>query len=120
MTPQQLIWEASKYTVFCTEEEFYASIAGSDIRGYYREGRLIGAVTYDGPEFHFVMAGGYTVKRADVIEVLKPLIDRYGMVKTKTPREDKRQQRFNERFGFVRSGEDDETIHYTYIPVSRA
>jgi hypothetical protein len=116
MTPREHLWESVKHTLFCSEEEYYASLEGCTISSVMRGGKLVAILVYKGSEFHFVTIDNYIISHRDIIEVLSATIDKYGYVDTRTPRTDKRQQRFNERFGFVRTGEDEHDIHYRYTP----
>lgn len=116
MTPLQHLWAAVKDKLYCSEEEYYASLEGCTISSVMRSGKLVAILVYKGSEFHFTTIGDYNINHRDIIEVLSATIDKYGYVDTRTPKEDKRQQRFNERFGFVRTGEDEHDIHYRYTP----
>ena len=116
MTPIQHLWDAAKLTLFCSEAEFVASLEGCEISSVMRAGQCVAVLVRKGSEFHFTKVGDYIISHRDIIEVLSITIDKYGYVDTKTPRADKRQQRFNERFGFVRTGEDEHDIHYRYTP----
>ena len=64
-------------------------------------------------EFHFVSFGhkkrlSFKMGR----EWLTPILEQYGSVITKTPKEDLRQRRFNEAVGFVPCGEDEKFVNY--------
>ncbi len=93
--------------------EFAYSMREWEIRESIRDGERVAVLAFNGPEFHFASFGKRSFTRRDIKdEVLAPLIARYGYATTRTPIADTRQQRFNERFGFVRTGEDGQNIHY--------
>ena len=77
------------------------------------DGREIAIIAFKGPEFHFTSFGQHPFTRREIYEhVFNPLFAQYGYADTRTPKSDTRQQRFNERIGFKRMGEDASTIHY--------
>ena len=110
------LWSVMQYQVFCSREDFEASLAGCDVRQVVRGGKIVAVLIYRGPEFHFVPTSDYRITRRDIMDALGVAMRQYGHVTTRTPIDDVRQQRFNERFGFVRTGEDDEYVFYKYVP----
>ncbi len=93
--------------------EFAMSVEGWDVRPAFRNGKMVAVLKFQGPEFHFHSFGNYSFTRQDMRdEIFQPLWDQFGYARTRTPKTDTRQQRFNERFGFYRIGEDDHDIHY--------
>lgn len=103
MSPHDRLWEAAKYTVFCSREEYLATFAGWDIE----EGSY-GIRVSKGPEFHWLPCG--RLSKAAIRAGIQPLIDAHGYALTRTP--DARQKKFNERIGFYRIGENgDETLY---------
>ena len=86
---------------------------GWDIDLRRNNGEIVMAVFTKGPELHFATFGRkWKMTRKDFRDYLLPLIERFGYVETKTPRDDSRQQRFNELIGFVPLKDDGEFIHY--------
>lgn len=93
--------------------EFAMSLQGWDTRPIMRDSELIAVLKFKGPEFHFHSTGRHNFTRQEIREeVFEPLWKRYGYARTKTPVSDTRQQRFNERIGFRKIGENEHEIHY--------
>lgn len=93
--------------------EFAMSAEGWDVSPVIRDGAMVAVLKFQGPEFHFHSFGKYSFTRQDIKEeIFQPLFDKYGYARTKTPKSDTRQQRFNERAGFYRIAEDENEIHY--------
>lgn len=93
--------------------EFAISTDGWDVKPVFRDGYLVAVLKFQGPEFHFHSFGKRSFTRAEMMsEIFTPLWNEYGFARTKTPIEDTRQQRFNERFGFRRIGRNEHEIHY--------
>ena len=106
------VWAQIEPHVFITKREYLAGLEGWKVSPFEREGALLGAAITKGPEFHFVTFGGrWNLTRADIRSWLKPILDEYGCVTTKTPKDDTRQQRFNRLLGFVPEGEDEFFVH---------
>lgn len=102
-TAEDRVWEAVKYTFFCSREDYFRGIEGWEIaEGSY------GIRLNHGPEFHWLPCG--KLSKLAVRECIQPLIDRHGYALTRTP--DPRQQKFNERIGFYRIGENGDEILY--------
>jgi hypothetical protein len=107
----EMLWADS--VLFVPREEFEQLLDGWEITPVYGANGLAGAVVTKEAEFHFAKFDPtYQVTRADLRRWPGELIERYGYALTRTPRHDTRQQRFNERLGFVRVGEDEYDIHY--------
>ena len=83
-----------------------------EITPIHRADRIVAVLQQKGPEFHFLSFGEYTFKHQEILDVLHKIIADHGCVITTTPKSDTRQQRFNERIGFRRIGEDDDGIRY--------
>src|SRR5690348_6632398 len=67
-----------------------------------------------GPEFHFQsLDPGNIISRTMIREFLRPIIAAHGYATTRTPKDDIRQQRFNERYGFLMTAADDEYVTYS-------
>jgi hypothetical protein len=107
------LWEKAEPTLFISKEQFIASLDGWTIEGLEIDGELAFVGMQKGPEFHFQNFGAkhrITMKMAKAY--LQPLITQYGYVMTRTPKDDARQHRFNRRFGFEITGEDEFDVHY--------
>lgn len=99
--------------LFYTREQFERTLDGWQIHEVYGASGIAGVVITRGPEFHFAKWDpAYQVSRADLRRWPGELIEQHGYAITRTPKYDKRQQRFNERLGFERVGEDEYDIHY--------
>jgi hypothetical protein len=108
-----LLWRLVSDQLFLSESEFYEWLHGWEVSCIERADALVAIRLRKGPEFHFVMTGSTrSVTRADINSCIQPIIDEHGYATTKTPKDDARQQRFNELLGFVKTGEDEFDIHY--------
>lgn len=106
-----LLWDDSP--LFLSREAFAEALSAWEIHLVESLNGLAGVVITKGPEFHFKkLDPSYQVTRADLRRWPGELIAKYGYAHTRTPRDDLRQQRFNERLGFRRTGEDQYDIHY--------
>jgi hypothetical protein len=107
------LWEKAEPLLYISKDEFSALLEGWTIEGVEHEGELAFAFLSKGPQFHFQ---SFSAKQPITLKMIKtylqPLIDRYGYVTTKTPKDDTRQHRFNRRFGFAAVGDDNFDIHY--------
>ena len=95
-------------------EQFESSLDDWDIETVLSADGQIGLMFIShGPEFHFQKFDiGIQATRAHLRKYPGDLIAKYGHALTKTPHEDTRQQRFNERLGFYKVGKDEFFIHY--------
>ncbi len=100
--------------LFLTREQFAQSLDGWTIDPVLRDDGSIGLIFVSkGPEFHFQKFGtDIQASRAILKKYPGEIIAAHGYALTKTPLADRRQQRFNERLGFYRIGEDQFDIHY--------
>ena len=98
--------------LFITLEQFASTLDGWDIDPIFRADQSIGAVFIsNGPEFHFAKFGSdIHATREHLKKYPGELIKRFGYAITKTPKDDTRQIRFNERLGFYKSGETEYDI----------
>lgn len=95
------IWSQTEPTVFISRREFFASLDDWDITPREIDGEIAGATLNRGPEFHFITFGRRKVFPASLIaDCLGPIIERHGFVRTRTPKDDVRQSRFNLLIGF--------------------
>jgi hypothetical protein len=108
-----LLWNIDEKVLYLSKTQYVDSLDGWRIAPHYEGGVMVGATITKGSEFHFATFGGqWKMTRADIRRYLRPLIDRYGYVTTKTPKEDTRQGRFNKILGFFVTGEDEFFTHY--------
>lgn len=115
MTLIDELWEKTQEKLYVTRDEFDASLVGWSIEPMMLNGDKVGIMTKRGAEFHFVLLGTKTAMPMRAIkEWLAPQLKQHGHVFTRTPKNEVRQQRFNELIGFFRVGEDDLDIHYRY------
>lgn len=95
------IWGQIADTTFIPRMDFMTSLESWDITPREIDGEVIGATMSRGPEFHFISFGHRKVFPAALIaDCLQPIIDRFGFVRTRTPKGDVRQNRFNLLIGF--------------------
>jgi hypothetical protein len=107
-----LIWASVNDMLFCTKEEFLATLDESTVWPLIKDGVLLALRISDGPELHIVTTKTRQFTMGDVREMLRPLIEKYSYATTCISRRDKRQQRFVERIGFRRIKEDDYDVIY--------
>jgi hypothetical protein len=104
------LWQESPF--YLTREDFDASLKGWTLEPIVQDDRLAVIFVVNGPEFHFhKIAPAYQCTRETLRRFPGELIAKYGYALTKTPIEDRRQLRFNERLGFYRTGEDENFVH---------
>lgn len=108
-----LLWEKAEPVLYISKDEFLHTLAEWTIKPVYVEGELAWITVQKGPEFHFQSMGRPKIMPLRLIrEFLDSILAAHGYAQTKTPIEATRQQRFNERFGFKRVGQDQYDIHY--------
>lgn len=113
MNLQDLLWQKAEPVLFISKDEFLKTLAEWVIKPVYIEGELAWITVQKGPEFHFQSIGKTRVMPLRMIRsFLQAIIAEHGYACTKTPLEDVRQQRFNQRFGFVETGRDGFDIHF--------
>jgi hypothetical protein len=93
--------------MFITREQFAQTLDGWDIDPLTQEdGNVSFIFISKGPEFHFNKFGvDIPASRDHLRKYPGEIIKRFGYAITRTPKEDARQQRFNERLGFFKTGE---------------
>lgn len=114
MTREQLLdrlCEQAEESLFVSREQMRASLETWAIEPEIRDGKTVGAVLRRGPELHFATFGE-PISRKTVVEALRPQLEQYGYVETRTPRHLERQHRFNRLIGFHAVGGDAFDIHY--------
>lgn len=105
------LWEDSP--LFLTREEFERALQDCSLEPVEHEGRIVGVFVVKGPEFHFAKWDPTYQAGRDILRKYPgEIIKRHGYALTRTPKQDTRMQRFNERLGFVRVGEDEWDVHY--------
>jgi hypothetical protein len=108
-----LLWEKAEPVLYCTKDEYLQTLAEWTIKPVHVDGELAWITVQKGPEFHFQSVGETRVMPLRMIrEFLQGIIDQHGYALAKTPLLDVRQQRFNQRFGFVEVGRDALDIHF--------
>lgn len=100
--------------LFLTPEQFEQSLDGWTLDPVLRDdGSICFIFVSKGPEFHFQKFGtDVQASREHLRKYPGEIIAAHGYALTRTPKTDTRQQRFNERLGFYRVGEDEWDIHY--------
>ncbi len=100
--------------LYLTKAQFTESLEGWTLDPVYRQDGTIGAVfAVKGAEFHFAKFGAdIQATREHLKKYPGSLIQQYGYALTRTPKTEIRQQRFNERLGFFRVGEDGWDVHF--------
>jgi hypothetical protein len=102
------LWQRVAPHVFITREQFLRSLEGWEM---VRDDAFVAFVR--GPEFHYsAIEPGKSLSRRAIRAFLEKIIAREGYALTRTPRDDTRQQRFNELIGFRAAGIDEFFIHY--------
>lgn len=109
-----LLWQQAKETLYLTRQQYAESLDGWELDPLYREDGTVSFIfVVRGPEFHFAKFGAdVQASREHLQRYPGTLIQQYGYAITKTPKDAPRQQRFNERLGFYRIGEDQFDVHY--------
>lgn len=105
------LWKDSP--LFLTLEQFTQGLQGWELDPIQGPEGIAGVIVHRGPEFHFAKFDrAFQVGRSILQKYPGDLIARYGYAQTKTPIDDTRQQRFNQRLGFVEVARDDLDITY--------
>jgi hypothetical protein len=105
------LWSDSP--LFLTREEFGKTLEGWDLDPIEQDGQVAVVFVVKGPEFHFAKFDPLYQCTRDILRRYPgELIARHGYAITKTPKDDARQARFNERLGFYRIGEDEYDITF--------
>lgn len=108
-----LLWEQASKTLYLTREQWEQTMLGWEIEEVRVQGDLGGAILRKGPELHFaVFDTGHIATRQIVVDAVKGQLEKYGYVVTRTPKDDKRQARFNALVGFKVTGEDEFDTHF--------
>jgi len=106
-------YEKSEPFLFLTEKEFSESFKDWTMICHPDKEDPAFVAFVKGPEFHFVsMERRVPLSLKTIKDFLRVIIKHKGYALTRTPHEDKRQQRFNELIGFQKISEDEYDIHY--------
>lgn len=104
------LWEDSP--LFLTREQFAQTLQGWTMEVVQGDHGVAGVVLSKGPEFHFAKWDpAFQVTREILRRWPGEVIARHGYALTRTPKEDARQLRFNQRVGFYAVGEDQYDVH---------
>ena len=107
------LWEKASTVLFVTKEQFVASLDGWEIEPIEIDGVVAFAILTKGPELHYDSFGtGHPIPLKLFAKRIWGVVDKYGYLITRTPKEDIRQQKINLRFGCVVTGEDEYDIHF--------
>lgn len=107
------LWRDVSAKLFITREQFDRDMEGWDVQPIELDGETVGIALRKGPEFHFrSLRTGRHLTRQLLRDLLRPQLEQYGYVTTRTPKDEARQRRFNETVGFKVVGEDKFDIHY--------
>lgn len=108
------IWQQVEPNVFIEREQFLDDILQYDQAVLFPpQGPPAFVFLAKGPEFHFISLGTKRPMTMKFIrETLTAFIKKHGFARTRTPKTDLRQQRFNEKLGFAKTHEDEYDIFY--------
>lgn len=107
------LWAVAEPTVFISKEAFVNNLDGWDITPITIDEELAFVFLVKGNALHFhTMGTGHKMTMKIIRLIFQPIIDKYGFVTTRTPKEETRQHRFNAVMGWKAVGEDEYDIHY--------
>ena len=113
MTITDRLWEQLEPLVFISRDQFDEGLKSWEIEPVEINGEVAFVALTRGPEFHFASFGtGARITSAMIWERLNRIMDRHGYVTTRTPHDEPRQQRLNERLGFRKTGDDEFFAHF--------
>jgi len=78
-------------------------------------GEKVGSLALKGVEVHFSLGEGYRPKgssRGAIRKLIAPLLEKRGYLTTRVLKERTAQQRFIERLGFKKTGDDGTMLYY--------
>lgn len=108
-----LLWAKASEVLFITKEEYVRSLEGWAIEPVEIDGVLAFAILTKGPELHYDSFGtGHRIPLKLFADRIWSVVDRHGYLVTRTPKDDERQRKINQRFGCVVTGEDQYDIHF--------
>lgn len=108
------LWERVGPTVFISKDDYIEALNGWEITAVEVEEQLAYIKLVRGPELHFESFGGGHVNGTFgmIYDGIEPVLKEHGYVKTRTPKEETRQHRFNRAIGFEPDGEDEFYIYW--------
>jgi hypothetical protein len=107
------LWAAAEPIVYVPKEFFVKNLDDWDLKTVDIGGVPAFATAQRGAEFHIESLGsGQSLTPKIVWNFLRPIIEQHGCARTKTPKDDARQHRFNRILGFHVVGSDEYDIHY--------
>ena len=113
MTIIDRLWQQVENRVFISRSDFERNLDGWKIEPVELDGQVAGAILTCGPELHFASFGhGHPITRQMIHDYAQPIIDEYGYIRTKTPKDDERQGRLNKLIGFTVEREDEFFVYY--------
>lgn len=111
MTAPELIdrlWAQIEPHVYITRDQFARGIEDWDVTPVEIGGELAFTTLAHGPEFHFTSFGtGHKITRDMIRAHIDPIMEKFGFVTTRTPKDDARQARLNRALGFKVTHEDE-------------
>jgi hypothetical protein len=111
-TVLDLLWERDSEILYISREEYMEALAGWNVESVYGPNGIAAAFVSRGPEFHFLKFDDtLQATREHLRKYPGSLIAKHGYALTRTPKDDARQRRFNQRLGFVVVGEDEFDFH---------
>lgn len=107
------VWAEVEPKVFISKETFLNNLDGWEIIPIHIESELAFVFMVKENALHFhTMGTGHKMTMAIIRQVFQPILDKYGFVTTRTPKEETRQHRFNAVMGWKVIGEDEYDIIY--------
>lgn len=107
------LWELAEPTLYITKDEFVKSLEGWEIEPIEIDGVVALITMTKGALFHFVsMKTGKPFSMKVVRGTIGRVIEQHGYAETRTPKDDVRMHRFNNRLGFKAIGEDALDTHF--------
>ena len=103
-----------KSPLYISQDDFNFSINEWDLEAmYFQDGTPYLIFLVKGAEFHFsIVSDRAIIGKKELAAYPGSLILKYGHALTKTPVNDLRQKKFNERLGFFKTHEDQEFTYY--------
>lgn len=99
--------------LYLTREQFEATLVGWNVEPVEQDGRVIGCFVVKGPEIHFAKFDDTPVTR-EHLKRLDRVITEHGFARTRTPKDDLRQCRFNARLRGRIVGETEYDVIYEF------
>ena len=114
------LWRDAENSVYISREQFSALLEGTLFEEVVFKGVVVGTWAVRGAEAHyasFETRAGIPLQK--IRESIQGLLDKNGVVTTKTLKESCRQHTVNKRLGFFEVGSDEFFIHYRLEAVCR-